>query len=322
LQLNGRLIPLTLLAGGAALILATGNGFGAPAGNKARPATLPGSPGQIAFSRNGKRKGIWIADPSGANLRRITRGYDVWPSWSPNGRRIAFMRGRRSLDTDRETKGIYVVNADGSGLRHVLKSPVQASVTRMRKVALPDWSPDGTQLAYQYEDGIGVVNADGTDPRPLLVNPPAHEYDDPAWSPDGTTLALGAVNVEDGISLLNVTGGQPKRVTRSCSGMPSWSPDGRYIACWRISFRIRKGNGIQVVDAATGTVRSLTKGARLDKTPYGPSWTPDGQKIVFGKFRQLKGRKFKSDIYVIDSDGTDQRFLIRNGIGPDWGGQP
>jgi Tol biopolymer transport system component len=192
----------------------------------------------------------------------------------------------------------------------------------MRKVALPDWSPDGAQLAFQYEGGIGVVNADGTHPRPLLVNPRAHEYDDPAWSPDGTTLALGAVNVEDGISLLNVTGGQPIGVTRSCSGMPSWSPEGRSIACWRVSFLTRNGSGIQIVDAATGASRRLTKGARLDKSAHGPSWSLDGQKIVFGKFRHLTRRKLGSDIYVIDSDGTDQRRLIRNAFFPDWGSQP
>ena len=82
-------------------------------------------------------------------------------------------------------------------------------------------------------------------------------------------------------------------------------------------------NAIYVVDAATGDARPVTrKVRRLDKADHDPSWSPDGAKIVFGKFTKLTRRTVKADLYVVNSDGTQRRRLIRNALMPDWGRQP
>jgi Tol biopolymer transport system component len=316
------LVPVTLvLAGGLGAFLAADAGFGEPRG-ESLSAAFPGKPGQLSFFRDGNRRGIYVSDPSGKNVERITQGYDVGPTWAPDGRRIAFARGdRKSLISD-DYKGIYVVNADGSGLREVLKSPVSGSLKPMRKLALPTWSPDGTQLAFQHENGIGVVNLDGTGARSLLRSQGGGEAKEPAWSPDGKTLAFSGADVSDGISVVDVTSGQQRRVTRGCNASPDWSPDGQKLACWRISLLLGKRNALYVADVASGAVQRVTKKARLNRSPYAPSWSPDGLRIVFGKFTKLTSRKAKSDVYVVNSDGKRQHRLIRNAFLPDWARQP
>ena len=65
---------------------------------------------------------------------------DYWPAWSPDGKRIAFTSNR---DGNYE---IYVMNADGTGLRNLTQPPGAGQ--------LRAWSPDGKRLAF-------ISNRDG-----------------------------------------------------------------------------------------------------------------------------------------------------------------
>ena len=77
------------------------------------------------------------ADGSGvANLSQHP-WFDGWPSWSPDGRRIAFSSNRS------DAYQIYVMNADGSGIIRVVDSPY----TDVR----PQWLPDGKGLIFNRE---------------------------------------------------------------------------------------------------------------------------------------------------------------------------
>ena len=90
---------------------------------------------------------------------------NVWPIWSPDGRKIAFGR----------SGDIYVMNADGSGQRQLTRYP--------RWDDWPTWSPDGRKIAFmrsrsQSSQDIYVMNADGSGQQRLVRNALSV-----AWSP-------------------------------------------------------------------------------------------------------------------------------------------
>ena len=92
-----------------------------------------------------------VIDTSGGQERYLTgTNYsfiDTSPSWSPDGRRIAFARDDAYGRTTHGIYGIYVVGADGKGLRRIAK----------RAAVAVDWSPDGMSLAF----GVRVLDDGG-----------------------------------------------------------------------------------------------------------------------------------------------------------------
>jgi Tol biopolymer transport system component len=110
-------------------------------------------------------------------LRTVIENESWSPSWSPSGRQIAFV----GIEW-RYQIGIYIVNADGSGLVRLARWSSSGGHNPR-----PAWSPDGKRLAFAHGDGdweIFVMNADGSAVRRLTDNDgPGDQC--PTWSPDG-----------------------------------------------------------------------------------------------------------------------------------------
>jgi TolB protein len=205
------------------------------------------------------------ADGSGERKLTSDTGFDSYPAWSPDGRRIAFASGRDG------SSGIYVINVDGTEQRLLMP----AAVTYPAQLA---WSPNGERIAFTIEHPkapaaqtrnleIYIVNADGSGQRRLTRSP---AWDDaPAWSPDGRTIAF----VSDvSIYVMNADGSGQRELTPG--GSPAWSPDGRKIAFVRGDLPRDGNSDLYVVNADGRDLRRLTRSPAWD---WAPAWSP-GQK--------------------------------------------
>lgn len=258
----------------------------------------------IAFVRESGARGIWIVE-SGGEERRLTRGEDYRPSWSPDGKRIAFQR------FDGGGSDLYVMDADGSRVR---------ALTRRGGYYHPAWSPDGTQIACgrvgKGKGEILVIDADGSNQVQLTHN--GWEETHPEWSPDGSTIAFasrrgGSAGSAD-VYLMNADGSEERRLTRNEAREqePAWSPDGR----WIVFVSNRRGDQDLWLIHPDGTgLRILTHNDALD---WAPQWSPDGTKVAFTRARYSTNQ----ELLVVIDVRTLERFRLAISpafeLEPDW----
>lgn len=269
--------------------------------------------------------GQWIYVLEDSRITRLTNRFHSWdscPSWSPDGRKIAFSRG----DLNGPITRVYVMQRDGSDLEQL--APLDAA-------GCPAWSPDGSMLAFPQlwpcadlrpncgdGQGIYVVNADGSNLRRVTDQTPSGSA--LTWSPDGREIAFGSQYCDPGrncgdaydgmaadedleydIAIVNVDGSSLRRLAHVGEDIwPAWSPDGTVIA-------FVGGEGIYAMKPDGTVVRKLSDG-------FGPSWSPDGRMIAFSRVMPETGR---GDIYVMNADGSDVRRLTNSAeveLWPAW----
>ncbi len=268
-----------------------------------------------------------VAAAVAADLENSGQNFD--PTWSPDGRKIAFVGDGK----------IYVMNADGSGKRRLTAGTAGTGARDFRPDGGPAWSPDGRKIAFgtlrhagpfACSDGhpsagcnweLYVMNADGSGQRRLTRDPAADGG--ATWSPDGRKLLFqsrpyrasrpkpGAL---PGFNVMNADGSGRRRLA-AATGAAAWSPDGRMIAFSRGSGSARD---VYVINADGSGQRRLTHSPGMDLQP---TWSPDGRKIAFVSRRercpsQADDRHAyvcrNAEIYVMNADGTGQRNLTRS----------
>lgn len=206
------------------------------------------------------RSDICVVDMNGLNEMNLTEadmapdGGDVTdksPTWSPDGRRIAYQ-------CDLE---LCVVDATGG------------PITRLgaRGVGPASWSPDGSRLAYacsiKGKQQLCVIPVQvGARPKVLTTSGMVSE---PRFSPGGKRIAY----VAERVWTIEVGGGKPTRMSsnksRSWQPPPTWAPDGK-----RITYTEFRSSAYRIYTASVddGKRRRVTKNKLGDD--YAPSWAP------------------------------------------------
>jgi len=273
--------------------------------------------GKIAFPSSDR--GIYLVNNDGGGLVRLTVG--GYPSFSPDGTRIAFTTSRRG-ETWRPGQ-VYVMDVDGTG--------VSTLTDQARALGGLAWSPDGTRIAFvgtryrggESEDGLIIVNSGGGTAQ-LVGEIPAQWNVIPSWSPDGGRILIGTgegfhlVDVQTGATSLLARDPRMAKDQRHCGGYfgPAYSPNGTTIAFswWRVLHGGCRTDGLFLMDADGTNVRRLTLTGR-SLIPFGPSWSPDGTRIAF--FSQPGG---PGALYVVNVDGSGLTKLADIGQDPNYYG--
>jgi TolB protein len=225
--------------------------------------------------------------------------------------------GRLAFSQDER---IATMRGDGSG------------VSKLGPGIQPDWSPDGTRIAFVPigEDGrIWAMAADGSDRRPLTSRSRTGLVSfSPDWSPDGSQLAFAQVRGEDDtfesrLVVRDLATGRERVLLRPTAKDPTfvldavWSPDGRQLAY--TSFATTRTDeldvAIYVLDLASGNSRRVVGDA------VSPAWSPDGGRIAFTRANLSArgcGDDICADIHVVNADGTGDTAIV-TGAGSDDG---
>ncbi|MDE0676089.1 MAG: cell wall-binding repeat-containing protein [Acidimicrobiaceae bacterium] len=192
---------------------------------------------RIAYARwspvgDHRNSHIWTVNVDGSHNNQRTEGdvVDLWPTWSPDGKKIAFERltgGGRDDEGNRLNPDRHIVVMTSFGNKpNALNPGGQWENT-------PAWSPDGTQLAYvvNRDSAVWVSGADGSNPRPALAG--AYFDGGVSWSPDGKRLAFVRTSDEKEQIVISDVNGLNEEVVFTLEGhvrAPRWSPDGQRIA--------------------------------------------------------------------------------------------
>jgi WD40-like Beta Propeller Repeat len=297
------MLAFTLIA--CALLVAVGSAH----------AAFPGQNGKIVFNPGG----IYTINPDGSDRKFLING--AYPSWSADGTKIVFVFA--TLD---KGPGVYVMNADGSGV---------AQVVAEDDPGWPTWAPDGKHIVYQtgpfchtdecFAARLWIVGADGSG-RTQLGTYGGGSADAPEFSPDGERIAFWKWDLcchtfpPDDSGIFTMKLDASGRALLAKQGFyPSWSPDGARLAFGSgIEYDPSTGHFNQLPLSVVGADGSGLSG--LGSLPGNhPAWSPDGTKIAFASATGSCGSTFvcRSDIYIMNSDGsnpvriTDGNELIR-----------
>ncbi len=261
----------------------------------------------------------------GSEQKNLTNssGNDFNPSWSPDGKKIAFSSIRAGYNK------IFIINVDSG-------EPIELTNSLTFSGIEPSWSPDGKKINFHssiQNEEIYIVNADGSELKKIASTsiPGTHFLmllSPCSWSPTGEKMLfnftlnminnplMGHLDPYSGngeIFVMNADGSEWKNITNSSSSSesePSWSPDGNKIA-----FKLNRGKDSEIcIMNADGTeLIRLTNNSSVDNCP---TWSPDGRKIAF-----VSERDGNEEIYVMNINGSEQINISNNpssDCNPSW----
>ena len=155
------------------------------------------------------------------NLTQTSNAHDKHARWSPDGSKIAFISDRSGEEE------VWLVAQDGTGRPEQLTR--DGSVMRYA----PEWSADGSRLAFSDKDGklwvLGIADRSLTE----VADNPRGQINDYEWSPTGSYLAFSMDDARDvaAVHIYDAAAGRLHRVTDGFFNEygPAWDPEGKFL---------------------------------------------------------------------------------------------
>lgn len=256
------------------------------------PTEEPIIPCSITFesTRDGNRE-IYLMGPDGSELVNLSNdpADDLQPAISADGSQIAFVSNRNAGEEGGQF--IYVINADGSGLRQLTFNHWSNS---------PDWSQDGSQITYAGDDDIFIINADGSGEPINLTGDEVRDVR-PAWSPDGSKIAWSTGS--DGnwnLFVMDVDGSNKIQITDNGQVFgATWTIDGRLLTNWGWKDQqefchncVVSADGMEIMDAGG-------KGTLVNFVPF---VTAEGERVELAAVDSFEGNP---EIYILSEKLPD-----------------
>ena len=167
---------------------------------------------------------IYVMNTDGSGLTNLTLNayYDQILEWSQDGSRILFL-SNRDQGGEQDRNDLYHMNEVGTDLVRLTTSGYVQAAT---------WSPMGNKIAVSDfiigNEGLFIMDSDGSNNTPLQCQSTAILSYDPSWSPDGNKIAYspyeGTIGDTTGIYVSTLDGLSCQHLTTLLASSPKWKP--------------------------------------------------------------------------------------------------
>jgi TolB protein len=248
---------------------------------------------------------IYVCQPDGSSMKLLIEKSEYRmqgsPTWSQDGRLIAFDAWRPGMNEKFTDAKVLVVNADGTGLK-VLGDGM-----------MPSFSPRHNRIAFSRQEpnyGVWVMSSEGPEKELVHIDPEGWGAD---WSPDGKQIVyalyddkgsnLAVYDIVEGLRVLLFEEGKSPYANFFWNF--SWSPDGRHIA-FKGQRADNEKSELAIIDAR-GAKHGLVTRVEEEVTPN-VTWSHDAKRVFFSQ--KTASRNNRVQLYTADADTNAAPILL------------